>query len=101
MGQIEAFEGDVVRIGNRRIADQRVQAPELAEHLGHTQRDLPLVGDIHGDEPGVVAQHFRHFRTPLPIQIRQHDLPAFADQPGRNPQANAPRSTGHQRYAAI
>ncbi|MNK66481.1 hypothetical protein D3C87_857990 [compost metagenome] len=101
VSQVEAFQGDVVRIGNRCVAYQRIQAPELAEHLGHPKCDLPFIRDIHGDEPSVIAQHFRHFRTALPVQIRQHDLPAFADQPGRDPQANAPRSTGHQRYAAI
>jgi hypothetical protein len=44
---------------------------------------------------------FATFAAALTINISQHHLPAFADQPGSNAQANAPRSTGDQRHTAV
>ncbi len=56
-----------MRVGDRCIAHQRIQPAKLPEHLGYPGTDLGLVGNVHGDEPGIVTQGLGHLGTPLPV----------------------------------
>ncbi|MNN97868.1 hypothetical protein D3C81_2171130 [compost metagenome] len=71
-----------MRVGDCRVAHQRVQAPELPQHFGNPSTDLGFVGHIHGHEPGVVAQRFGYLGPAGAVKVGEHHLPAFADQPG-------------------
>ena len=85
-----------MRVGNGGIAHQGIKPAELAQHLGHTDGDLGLIGDIHGNEPGIVTQHFGGHGATRTVKVGQHHLPAFTDQPGSNAKANPPCRTGDQ-----
>ncbi|MNF00193.1 hypothetical protein D3C80_1989870 [compost metagenome] len=58
-----------MRVGDRCIAHQRVQPPELPQYLGHPGTDLRLVGNVHGDEPGVVTQRLGYLGPTRAVQV--------------------------------
>ncbi|MNN18787.1 hypothetical protein D3C81_1320060 [compost metagenome] len=97
----QGFQGGVMRIGDSGIAHQRVKSTELTKHFGHRGLDLGFIGNVHADEPGIVAEHFGRLGAASTIEIGEHHLPAFGDQPGSNAQADPPCRTGHQGDAAV
>ncbi|MNF70835.1 hypothetical protein D3C84_527620 [compost metagenome] len=101
VGEVEAFQCGVVRIGYRRIAHQRIEPTKLAQHLRYTADNLLFVGHIHADEPGVFPERLGHSRATWAVQVGEHHLPALADQPGSDAKADTPCRAGHQRNTSV